>query len=117
MITEKQKWQKTLKNFFYYGPVSLYPLLEEALQALAWRSMFSVWQGSAASTALIALLAFLPNLLLGVPAGVLADRIDRRLLMMLGDGLSAIGLNLLKIYHFITMHMFVCMVKQQKNQH
>lgn len=48
--------------------------------------------GSAASTALIALLAFLPNLLLGVPAGVLADRIDRRLLMMLGDGLSAIGL-------------------------
>lgn len=55
--------------------------------------------GSAASTALIALLAFLPNLLLGVPAGVLADRIDRRLLMMLGDGLSAIGL----IYILICM--------------
>ena len=48
--------------------------------------------GSAASTALIALLAFLPNLLLGMPAGVLADRMDRRLLMMLGDGLSAMGL-------------------------
>ena len=48
--------------------------------------------GSAASTALIAFLAFLPNLLLGVPAGVLADRTDRRLLMMLGDGLSALGL-------------------------
>lgn len=48
--------------------------------------------GSAASTALIALLAFLPNLLLGMPAGVLADRMDRRLLMMLGDGLSALGL-------------------------
>lgn len=59
--------------------------------------------GSAASTALIALLAFLPNLLLGVPAGVLTDRIDRRLLMMLGDGLSAIGLNLLKIYCFIIL--------------
>lgn len=55
--------------------------------------------GSAASTALIALLAFLPNLILGVPAGVLADRIDRRLLMMLGDGLSAIGL----IYILICM--------------
>ena len=55
--------------------------------------------GSAASTAMIALLAFLPNLLLGVPAGVLADRIDRRLLMMLGDGLSAIGL----IYILICM--------------
>ncbi|MGN0621284.1 MAG: MFS transporter [Porcipelethomonas sp.] len=55
--------------------------------------------GSAGSTALIALLAFLPNLLLGVPAGVLADRIDRRLLMMLGDGLSAVGL----IYILICM--------------
>lgn len=55
--------------------------------------------GSAASTAVIALLAFLPNLLLGIPAGVLADRIDRRLMMMLGDGLSAIGL----IYIFICM--------------
>lgn len=55
--------------------------------------------GSAESTAVIALLAFLPNLLLGIPAGVLADRIDRRLMMMLGDGLSAIGL----IYIFICM--------------
>lgn len=56
--------------------------------------------GSAASTALIALLAFLPNLLFGVPAGVLADRMDRRLLMMLGDGLSAIGL----------IYILICMV-------
>ena len=42
--------------------------------------------GSAASMALITLLAFLPTLLLSVPAGVLADRYDRRLLMMLGIG-------------------------------
>ncbi len=48
--------------------------------------------GSAASTALVTLLAFLPTLLLSVPAGVLADRYDRRLLMILGDGLSALGL-------------------------
>lgn len=47
--------------------------------------------GSAASMALVTLLAFLPTLLLSVPAGVLADRYDRRLLMMLGDGCSAIG--------------------------
>ena len=47
--------------------------------------------GRATDTALIALLAFLPNLLLGVPAGVLADRIDRRFMMMLGDGLSAVA--------------------------
>ena len=47
--------------------------------------------GSAANMALVALLAFLPVLLLSPLAGVLADLYDRRLLMMLGDGLSAIG--------------------------
>lgn len=47
--------------------------------------------GSAASTALVTLLGFLPTLLLSVPAGVLADRFDRRLLMMIGDGCSALG--------------------------
>ncbi|MCR4658457.1 MAG: MFS transporter [Lachnospiraceae bacterium] len=47
---------------------------------------------SAGSMALVALLAFLPTLLLSAPAGVLADRYDRRLLMMTGDGLSALGL-------------------------
>lgn len=47
--------------------------------------------GSAASMALVTLLGFLPTLLLSVPAGVLADRYDRRLLMMFGDGCSALG--------------------------
>ena len=48
--------------------------------------------GSAASMALVTLLAFLTTLLLSVPAGVLADRYDRRLLMMVGDGCSALGI-------------------------
>lgn len=48
--------------------------------------------GSAGSMALVTLLAFLPTLLLSVPAGVLADRHDRRLLMMVGDGCSAFGI-------------------------
>lgn len=48
--------------------------------------------GSAGDMALVALLAFLPTLLLSVPAGVLADRYDRRLLMMMGDGCSALGI-------------------------
>ena len=48
--------------------------------------------GSAASTALISLLAFLPVLLLSPIAGVFADRHDRCLLMMLGDGMSGLGL-------------------------
>ena len=48
--------------------------------------------GSAASMALVTLLGFLPTLLLSVPAGVLAERYDRRLLMMIGDGCSALGI-------------------------
>lgn len=48
--------------------------------------------GSAANMAFVTLLAFLPTLLFSVPAGVLADRYDRRLLMMIGDGCSALGI-------------------------
>ena len=55
--------------------------------------------GSAGSMALVSLFAFLPMLLLSPIAGVFADRFDRRLLMMIGDGLSAIGL----IYILICM--------------
>jgi MFS family permease len=47
--------------------------------------------GSASHMALLSLLGFLPGLILKVPAGVLADRYDRRLLMMIGDGLSGLG--------------------------
>lgn len=57
--------------------------------------------GSAGSMALVTLLAFLPTLLLSVPAGVLADRYDRRLLMMLGDGCSALG----------TLYILLCMMR------
>lgn len=56
---------------------------------------------SAARTALVTLLAFLPTLLLSVPAGVLADRYDRRVLMMLGDGCSAIGI----------LYILICMMR------
>ena len=56
--------------------------------------------GSAASMALVTLLGFLPTLLLSVPAGVLADRYDRRLLMMIGDGCSAVGI----------LYILVCMM-------
>lgn len=54
--------------------------------------------GSAASMALITLLGFLPTLLFSVPAGVLADRFDRRMLMMLGDGLSGLGVAYILIF-------------------
>ncbi len=46
---------------------------------------------SASSVALMMLLAFLPTILLSPLAGVLADRFDRRMLMIIGDGFSALG--------------------------
>lgn len=57
--------------------------------------------GSAGSMALVTLLSFLPTLLLSVPAGVLADRYDRRLLMMVGDGCSALGI----------LYILLCMMR------
>ncbi|AAY60231.1 macrolide-efflux protein (plasmid) [Bacillus cereus E33L] len=48
--------------------------------------------GRASLMALVTLLAFMPSLLLSPVAGVLADRYDRRLLMVLGDSLSMLGL-------------------------
>lgn len=57
--------------------------------------------GSAANMAAVTLLGFLPTLLLSVPAGVLADRYDRRLLMMAGDGCSALGIG----------YILLCMIR------
>lgn len=57
--------------------------------------------GSAAGMALVALLGFLPTLILSVPAGVLADRYDRRLLMIIGDGCSALGI----------IYILICMLR------
>lgn len=56
--------------------------------------------GSAATMAIVTLLGFIPTLILSVPAGVLADMFDRRLLMMIGDGLSAIGV----------LYILICML-------
>lgn len=57
--------------------------------------------GSATAMTMVTLVGFLPTILLGAPAGVLADRYDRRLLMMLGDGLSGLGV----------LFIFICMLQ------
>lgn len=48
--------------------------------------------GSATYVSLITLLAYLPTVLLSPLGGVLADRYDRRLLMIIGDLFSGLGL-------------------------
>ncbi|WP_435817097.1 MFS transporter, partial [Faecalibaculum rodentium] len=59
--------------------------------------------GSAANMALVTLTGFLPTLLLSLPAGTLADRHDRRLLMMIGDGFSALGI----------LYILLCMMQEE----
>lgn len=51
--------------------------------------------GLMTSTSIINLAAFLPTVLLALPYGILADRMDKRLLMILGDSLSIPGLIIL----------------------
>ncbi len=53
--------------------------------------------GKTTAMSLVTLLAFFPSVILGAPAGVLADRHDRRLLMLIGDSFSAIGLVLILV--------------------
>ncbi|GIP42900.1 MFS transporter [Paenibacillus sp. J45TS6] len=48
--------------------------------------------GTASSVAIVTLCAFLPTIILGPVGGVLADRFDRRLMMIIGDLFSAFGL-------------------------
>lgn len=56
---------------------------------------------SATMVSLVALFAFLPTVLLSPLGGILADRYDRRWMMILGDSLSVIGL--LIVYFAIKM--------------
>lgn len=58
-----------------------------------------VWQltKSALDVAMVEMAALLPMILLSPAAGVLADRYDRRLLMILGDCVSALGLIVLLV--------------------
>jgi len=53
--------------------------------------------GSVSMVSVVALLAFLPMILLGPVGGILADRYDRRLMMILADSLSVIGLLIIYI--------------------
>ena len=61
--------------------------------------------GKASAMALVTLLAFLPSLILSAPAGVLADRYDRRLLMLIGDSFSAVGI----------IYILICMLNKDAN--
>ncbi|MGN0337631.1 MAG: MFS transporter [Lachnospiraceae bacterium] len=89
---EKKKNNKNFNRFLLLWSGELVSAIGGGLTSFGLGVYIFQQTGSAADMALVTLLAFLPTLLLSVPAGVLADRYDRRLLMMLGDGCSALGI-------------------------
>lgn len=87
-MTEKKAFQK----FLLLWTGDLISAIGSGLTSFGLGVYIYEQTGKASLMALVTLFAFLPPLLLGTPAGVLADRYDRRLLMVLGDSLSVIGL-------------------------
>ena len=78
------KRQSNLKKFILLWAGELISSIGGGLTSFGLGVYIFQQTGSAASMALVTLLGFLPTLLLSVPAGALADRYDRRLLMMIG---------------------------------
>lgn len=73
-----------------------------------------VWQltHSAVDVSMVEMAALLPTILLCPAAGVLADRFDRRLLMILGDTVSAFGLIVMLVLmntgHILVWQICLC---------
>lgn len=88
MITSKQAFSK----FLLLWSGSFISAIGSGLTAFGLGVTIFQQTGKTSLMALVTLLGFLPSMLLGIPAGVLADRYDRRLLMVIGDSFSAVGL-------------------------
>ncbi|WP_051704559.1 MFS transporter [Glycomyces sp. NRRL B-16210] len=88
---------RDFRSFMFIWVAQLVARLGNGLTAFG----LAVWvyqdSGLSTSVALVTMAAFLPGVLLAPLGGVLADRFDRRLLMILGDTLSAAGLVLLLV--------------------
>jgi MFS family permease len=93
------KPNKSFGRFMVLWAGDFYANIASGLTAFALAIYMFETTGTATSVALTTLFAFLPSMLLNPLAGVLADRFDRRLMMIIGDGCSALGL----IYILICM--------------
>lgn len=83
---------KHFGRFMLLWASDFYASIASGLTAFALGVYVFEMTGKATSVALTTLFAFLPSILLNPFAGVLADRFDRRLMMIIGDGCSAFGL-------------------------
>lgn len=81
-----------MKKFLMIWSGELISSIGSGMTAFALSVYFYQTTGSATYVSLITLLAYLPTVLLSPLGGVLADRYDRRLLMIIGDLFSGLGL-------------------------
>jgi MFS transporter, DHA3 family, macrolide efflux protein len=88
----KKNSSKSMGRFAILWSGQLVSAIGSGMTAFALGVYVFRMTGQVSDVSLVTLLAFLPPLLLGPFAGVLADRMDRRLLMILGDSLSVFGL-------------------------
>lgn len=89
---EDKKESKEMKKFIFIWIGELISSIESGMTAFAVAMYMYQTTGSAAMVSLATVLAFLPTILLSPIGGVLADRYDRRMLMIIGDLCSGLGL-------------------------
>jgi MFS family permease len=87
-----------MKNFITIWIGELISSIGSGMTAFAVSIYVYQLTGSATMVSIAALLAFLPTILLSPIGGILADRYDRRILMIIGDSFSAIGLIFIFIF-------------------
>ena len=83
------------RDFLLYQSGGLLSTFGSGISGIAYPLLTLALTHSAAKTGYIGALEFMPLVLLSVPAGIAADRFDRRLLMIAADMIGAAALGLL----------------------
>lgn len=94
------KQQNTFKQFLFLWTGQLISAIGSGMTSFGLAAYIFMQTGKVSDVAMLTLIAFLPGLIVSPIAGVFADKYDRRLLMIVGDGLSVSGLLLI----FITLY-------------
>ena len=83
------------RDFLLFQTGSLLSTFGSGISGIAYPLLTLTLTGSAAKTGYVGAVEFAPLVLLSVPAGVAADRFDRRLLMIASDAVGAAALAVL----------------------
>lgn len=79
-----------MKKFLVIWAGELISCIGSGMTAFALSMYVYQMTGSVSYVSLVTLLAYMPTILLSPIGGVLADRYDRRLLMIIGDAFSGL---------------------------